>query len=37
MDIDELLLILEKSKKEKIQKIDEDFYSKLNLRLKELA
>jgi|Deesub1362A_J573_1020465.scaffolds.fasta_scaffold01059_14 DNA replication factor GINS len=36
MDIDELLLILEKSKKDKIQKIDEDFYSKINLRLREL-
>lgn len=35
MDIDELLLILEKNK-DKIQKIDEDFYIKLNERIKEL-
>ncbi|HID42663.1 MAG TPA: hypothetical protein EYP30_02625 [Archaeoglobaceae archaeon] len=36
MDIDQLLLILEKSKGEKIQRIDEDFYIKLNERIREL-
>jgi len=35
MDIDELLLILEKSK-DKVQKIDEDFYIKLNEKIREL-
>ncbi len=36
MDIDELLLILEKSRTGKIQKIDEDFYDKLRERIEEL-
>lgn len=36
MDIDKLLLILEKSKGEKIQSIEEDFYARLNSRIKEL-
>jgi DNA replication factor GINS len=36
MDIDELLLILEKSREGKIQPIDDDFYKKLNGRIKEL-
>jgi DNA replication factor GINS len=35
MDIDELLLILEKSR-DKIQPLDEDFYDKLKKRVKEL-
>ena len=36
MDIDELLLILEKSRTGKIQKIDEDFYDRLRERIEEL-
>jgi len=36
MDIDELLIVLEKSKGKKIQKINSDFYSKLSLRISEL-
>jgi DNA replication factor GINS len=36
MDIDELLLVLEKSRMGKIQKIDEDFYERLKTRINEL-
>jgi len=36
MDIDELLLILEKSRTGKIQKIDDDFYDRLRERIEEL-
>lgn len=36
MDIDELLIVLEKSKGKKIQKIDSDFYSKVSSRISEL-
>jgi DNA replication factor GINS len=36
MDIDELLMILEKSKSEKLQKISEDFYDRIKERIKEL-